>query len=108
MAHLLKSKGVKPESIVGIMLERSMEMIIGIMAIEKAGGAYLPIDPHYPEDRINYILEDSGVSVLLTSGKFHDMNIQGNIQRIFLEDKSFIRGKAIIRQMQYCPIVLHM
>ncbi|WP_265445529.1 non-ribosomal peptide synthetase [Acetivibrio straminisolvens] len=94
LAHLLKSKGVKPESIVGIMLERSMEMIIGIMAIEKAGGAYLPIDPHYPEDRINYILEDSGVSVLLTSGKFHDMNIQGNIQRIFLEDKSLYQGES--------------
>ncbi|WP_010250889.1 hybrid non-ribosomal peptide synthetase/type I polyketide synthase [Acetivibrio cellulolyticus] len=94
LASVLANRGVKTESIVGIMLERSMEMIIGIMAIEKAGGAYLPIDPNYPEDRINYILEDSGVSVLLTSSKFHDMDICGNIQRIFLEDKSLYHGEG--------------
>ncbi len=94
LAHVLINKGIRAESIVGIMLERSLEMIIGIMAIEKAGGAYLPIDPNYPEDRINYILGDSGVSVLLTSSKFHDMNISGKIQRIFLEDKSFYNGKV--------------
>jgi len=64
-ACYLQSKGVKPGSIVGIMMERSIEMIIGIFGILKAGGAYLPIDPDYPEDRIKYMLKDSGAEILL-------------------------------------------
>ena len=66
LAHLLKENGVKPDTIVGIKVERSMEMIIGIFAIVKAGGAYLPIDPQYPEERIKYMLEDSGAKILVT------------------------------------------
>jgi tyrocidine synthetase III len=66
LASVLRAKGVGPDSIVGIMVERSLEMIIGIMGILKAGGAYLPIDPEYPEDRVVYMLEDSGTEVLLT------------------------------------------
>ncbi|MBJ7968240.1 AMP-binding protein, partial [Bacillus cereus] len=58
VAALLREKGVKPDTVVGIMVERSIEMIVGMMAILKAGGAYLPIDPEYPEDRIRYMLED--------------------------------------------------
>ena len=50
------------------MVERSLEMIVGIMGILKAGGAYLPIDPEYPEDRIKYMLEDSKANILLTQG----------------------------------------
>ena len=67
LASLLKEKGIKPDTIVGILLERSIEMIIAILAILKAGGAYLPIDPEYPEERINYMLKDSGAKILLTS-----------------------------------------
>ncbi|NIO87752.1 MAG: AMP-binding protein, partial [Candidatus Aminicenantes bacterium] len=63
---LLIEKDVKLDTIVGILLERSLEMIIGILAILKAGGAYLPIDPEYPEERINYMLKDSGAKILLT------------------------------------------
>jgi len=60
-----KKKGVKPDIIVGLMLERSIEMIIGIFGILKAGAAYLPIDPNYPEERIRYMLLDSKVSILV-------------------------------------------
>ncbi len=67
IARRLIEKGVKPNTIVGIMLERSLEMIIGIMAILKAGGAYLPIDPLYPKDRIKYMLEDSNIEILMTT-----------------------------------------
>ncbi|MGB7606716.1 MAG: amino acid adenylation domain-containing protein, partial [Lutisporaceae bacterium] len=70
LARTLREKGVKQNSIVGIMVERSLEMITGIMGILKAGGAYLPIDPEYPEDRISYILEDSKTKLLLTQGKY--------------------------------------
>lgn len=65
LARLLVRKGVGADVIVGIMLERSAEMLIGIMAILKAGGAYLPIDPTYPEERINYICKDSCINILL-------------------------------------------
>jgi amino acid adenylation domain-containing protein len=67
LACLLKAKGIKPDTIVGIMAERSIEMVIGILGILKAGGAYLPIDPDYPADRISYMLADSGAKILVTS-----------------------------------------
>ncbi|WP_336821982.1 AMP-binding protein, partial [Staphylococcus capitis] len=66
LGRVLRSKGVKPNDLVGLMLDRRLEMIIGIYGILKAGGAYVPIDPNYPEDRINYILQDSQLNVLLT------------------------------------------
>lgn len=70
LARTLRQRGVKAESIVGIMLERSLEMSIGLFGIIKAGGAYLPIDPMYPQDRINFMLEDSGAQILLTKQKY--------------------------------------
>lgn len=92
LARFLCEKGVKQGSIVGIMLERSLEMIIGIMAIEKATGAYLPIDPHYPNDRINYILEDSGVTLLLSHSKFDSIEVGERTEKVFLEDESLYKG----------------
>ncbi|MCP4154528.1 MAG: amino acid adenylation domain-containing protein, partial [bacterium] len=65
LAGLLKSKGVQPGTIVAIMPERSIEMIIGIIGILKAGAAYLPIDPEYPEERIKYMLRDSSTKIVL-------------------------------------------
>ncbi|WP_077853794.1 non-ribosomal peptide synthetase, partial [Clostridium beijerinckii] len=66
LARLLREKGVRPNSIVGIMVERSPEMIIGIMGILKSGGAYLPIDPTNPKERIEYMLFDSDSNILLS------------------------------------------
>jgi amino acid adenylation domain-containing protein len=68
VAELLRTKGVNPDTIVGIILEKSVEMIIAMMGILKAGGAYLPIDPEYPRERIDYMLSDSGVNLLVTTG----------------------------------------
>jgi tyrocidine synthetase III len=68
LARTLRNKGISPDDFVAIMMDRSIEMIIGIVAILKSGGAYLPIDPSYPEDRINYTLKDSGAKLLLTQG----------------------------------------
>ncbi|TPG89204.1 amino acid adenylation domain-containing protein [Brevibacillus laterosporus] len=67
LARVLRAKGVQAGSIVGLMIERSLEMMIGIFGILKAGGAYLPIDPSYPQERIEYLLKDSGTSMLLLS-----------------------------------------
>ncbi len=66
LAHYLRKRGVKPEILVGICVERSLEMIIGILGILKAGGAYVPLDPTYPEERLNFMLEDAKVQILLT------------------------------------------
>jgi amino acid adenylation domain-containing protein len=67
LAHQLKKQGVKPDMPVAISMKRSLNMVIGLYGILKAGGAYLPLDPEYPEDRLNYILADSGAKILLTS-----------------------------------------
>jgi amino acid adenylation domain-containing protein len=66
LAHYLIEKGVKPEVIVGICVERSPLMIIGLLGILKAGGAYLPLDPNYPPERLAYMLADSQIPILLT------------------------------------------
>ncbi|MGE5343976.1 MAG: non-ribosomal peptide synthase/polyketide synthase [Candidatus Omnitrophota bacterium] len=66
LARSLKDKGVTPGMIIGVMMERSVEMVISIYAILKAGGAYLPIDPSYPQERIDYMVKDSGAALLLT------------------------------------------
>ncbi|MCC5669418.1 amino acid adenylation domain-containing protein [Nostoc sp. CHAB 5784] len=69
LAHYLKKRGVETETLVGICVERSSEMIIGLLGILKAGGAYLPLDPSYPQERLKFMLQDAQVSVLLTQQK---------------------------------------
>ncbi|MGB3513267.1 MAG: amino acid adenylation domain-containing protein, partial [Microcoleaceae cyanobacterium] len=66
LARYLQKLGVKPKTQVGICLERSLEMVVGILGILKAGGAYLPLDSSYPSERLTYMLTDAKVSVLLT------------------------------------------
>jgi aspartate racemase len=66
LARYLKAKGVGPETRVGICLERSPEMIVGLLAILKAGGAYVPLDSAYPQARLEFMIEDAGVTLLLT------------------------------------------
>ncbi|MEA4889062.1 MAG: amino acid adenylation domain-containing protein [Clostridiaceae bacterium] len=80
LAHVLREKGVGPEVIVGMLLPRSLEMIIGILGIVKAGGAYLPINPEYPADRIAYTLTDSKTTILLTyDDKPADLEFAGTV-----------------------------
>ena len=66
LAHYLRSKGVGPDVLVGICLERSLEMVIGLLGIMKAGGAYVPLDPGYPQDRLDFMLHDVGTPIVLT------------------------------------------
>ncbi|NEO70810.1 amino acid adenylation domain-containing protein, partial [Moorena sp. SIO3H5] len=66
LAHHLLSMGVGPEVLVGICVERSIQMVVGLLGILKAGGAYVPLDPNYPRERLSYMLADAGVEVLLT------------------------------------------
>ena len=66
LARCLREQGVGPEVRVGVACERSLELVIGLLAILKAGGAYVPLDPEYPAERLAYLFEDSGISLLLT------------------------------------------
>ncbi|WP_143857149.1 condensation domain-containing protein, partial [Nostoc sp. 'Peltigera membranacea cyanobiont' 213] len=72
LAHYLKSLGVKANVLVGICVERSLEMLVGLLGILKAGGAYVPLDPEYPKDRLKFMLKDAQVSVLLTQQQLLD------------------------------------
>lgn len=70
LAHHLLKLGVGPDSLVGICVQRSPDMIAGLLGIWKAGGAYVPLDPEYPLDRLSFMLQDSGLNVLITEKQF--------------------------------------
>jgi len=83
LAHRLKRVGIGPNVLVGLAVERSLDMLVGLLGIMKAGGAYVPLDPSFPEDRLAYMLEDSGIRVLVTHRR--------------LEERLRIRPELIIR-----------
>ena len=66
LAHYLKKRGVGPGQRVGIFVERSLDMMVGLLGIQKSGAAYVPLDPYYPAERIRMVLDDAQVPVLLT------------------------------------------
>ncbi|PWK15798.1 non-ribosomal peptide synthetase [Tumebacillus permanentifrigoris] len=77
LAHFLRARGVQRNQLVAIMMERSLEMMVGLYGILKSGAAYVPIDPEYPEQRIHYMLADSGAQVLLTKQAHLKADLQG-------------------------------
>ena len=72
LAHHLRALGVGPEVVVGLCVERSLEMLVGLLGILKAGGAYLPLDPDYPPERLAFMLADAGAPVLVTQSALRD------------------------------------
>ncbi|WP_213156643.1 non-ribosomal peptide synthase/polyketide synthase [Pseudomonas aeruginosa] len=84
LAHALIERGIGADRLVGVAMERSIEMVVALMAILKAGGAYVPVDPEYPEERQAYMLEDSGVQLLLSQSHLKLPLAQG-VQRIDLD-----------------------
>ena len=85
LAHYLQTLGVKPEVLVGICVERSIEMVIGLFGIIKAGGAYVPLDPAYPTERLAFMLEDAQVPVLLTQSSLKEKLPETKAQVICLD-----------------------
>jgi amino acid adenylation domain-containing protein len=69
LAHHLREMGVKPDSIVGVCLERSLELVVGLLGVLKAGGAYLPLDANYPKDRLAFMIQDALPGIILTEEK---------------------------------------
>jgi len=73
LAHYLKTLGVGPDVLVGVFVERSLEMIVALLGVMKAGGAYVPLDPTYPQDRLAFMLEDAGLALLVTQLQLLDL-----------------------------------
>ncbi|HLP57317.1 MAG TPA: amino acid adenylation domain-containing protein, partial [Candidatus Deferrimicrobium sp.] len=97
LAELLIEKNVLPDTTIGIMMERSIEMIIAIMSILKSGGAYLPIDPEYPQERIDYMLKDSNAKVLIdkSEARTSKYKTNPNVQKINDQNKN-IEGLTVL------------
>lgn len=86
LAHYLQKKGVGPDSLVGLCVERSPEMIVSILGILKAGGAYVPLDPTYPEQRLRYILEDASIQLVVAQESLKGLKwLPENIKSICLD-----------------------
>jgi amino acid adenylation domain-containing protein len=82
LATRLRRRGVGPESRVGVLLERSPELVVALLGVLKAGGAYVPLDPLYPADRLSFMLEDAGVSALLTQTSLLDSLPDAALSRV--------------------------
>lgn len=92
LASILQSKDVSTESIIGVMVDRSLEMIIGMVGILKAGAAYLPIDPNYPNERIEYMLQDSQAKCLLSKRTEVELpQFAGEV--LYLDEGHFFQGE---------------
>ncbi|MEE1866822.1 amino acid adenylation domain-containing protein [Pseudomonas auratipiscis] len=89
LAHRLIARGVGPDVLVGLAVERSLEMLVGLLAILKAGGAYVPLDPAYPDDRLAYMIADSGIALLLTQASLQArMSVPAGVPVLLLEDSA--------------------
>ena len=95
LAHHLGKLGVGPEVVVGLCVERSLEMVVGLLGILKAGGAYLPLDPNYPAERLAYMLADARAPVLLTQA--------GLVDRLPAHDAKVLRLDADWDAIERCP-----
>ncbi len=102
LARTLVAKGLQAERLVGIMAERSPEMVLGILAILKAGGVYVPVDPEYPEERIHYMLEDSNVSILLLQNHLLKCTAYQS-HAVFLDDPSSYDVEASNLNLRTAP-----
>ncbi len=90
LAHyLITEKQVRPDTLVGICVERSLEMVIGILAILKAGGAYVPLDPEYPEVRLKYMLDDANLTTVLTQAHLRETTPVSDAQAVCLDSVEF-------------------
>ena len=96
LAHYLKTLGVGPNVLVGLCVERSLNMVVGMLSILKAGGTYVPLDPAYPAERLNYMLKDAQITVLLTQKHLTARLAEQNITCICMDaDTSLLAQQSI-------------
>ncbi|MBZ6446204.1 MAG: amino acid adenylation domain-containing protein, partial [Paenibacillus polymyxa] len=88
LARVLRAKGVEADQPVGVLLERSADLLVSILGVLKAGGAYVPMDTMYPQERIDYMLQDSGAKVVITSRAANlSLSLPSTVQAIVLDDE---------------------
>ena len=88
-AHELQTLGVGPDALVGVCMERSLEMVVALLATLKAGGAYVPLEPSYPQERLGYIIEDAHISIILTQTRFRDL-LSHHTPVLYLDDEQIL------------------
>ena len=101
LAHHLRALGVGAETVVGLCLERSLEMLVGLLGILKAGGAYLPLDPSYPAERLGFMLEDAGAALVITSAALGDRLGGHGARRLELD----AQAGALAAQPTHAPAI---
>ena len=101
LAHYLQSLGVSADVLVGICVERSIEMVVGLLGILKAGGAYVPLDPEYPTERLNFMLQDAQARVLLTQQHLVDNKLLEHQEKLICLDEVW---SEILQNKQDNPI----
>jgi len=95
LAHYLREQGVRPDTLVGLCVERSLEMVVGILGILKAGGGYVPLEPGYPQERLEYMIADSGPAVLLTQASLLERLAGVGVPMLRLDaDRKVLHGYA--------------
>ncbi|MDB4955277.1 MAG: linear gramicidin synthase subunit [Myxococcales bacterium] len=98
LAHRLLELGVGPEVLVGICVERTVEIVVGMLGILKAGGAYVPLDSSYPQERLAFMVEDAAVSVLVTQARLVDMLPSHRARLVCLDaDRSELASQSVVR-----------
>ena len=96
LAHRLRRHGVGPDVVVALCVDRSLEMVIGVLGILKAGGAYVPVDPHHPHARRTVLLEDSGARVLVTSERVRGAPLPDRVRVVSLDgDAASLAEEAV-------------
>ena len=99
LAHYLRNRGVGPEMLVGICVERSIDMVVGLLGILKAGGVYVPLDPTYPKERLGFILEDTQAGIIVTDSVSLD-SLPSSSARVICLDRDW---QAIAKELQVNP-----
>lgn len=94
LAYALRERGASRETIIALMVDRSIDMIVGMLAILISGGAYLPIDPNYPRARIDYMLDDSNAHIVLTQKKYKELFDNMNV--LDIEDSSIYANETLV------------
>ncbi|MCY1442047.1 D-alanine--poly(phosphoribitol) ligase subunit 1 [compost metagenome] len=113
LAHRLIDAGVVADVLVGIAAERSLEMLVGLLAVLKAGGAYVPLDPAYPRERLAYMIEDSGVGLLLTQQALQaQLPVPATVRMLllapfFLVGREFLLEQASRRILEQRQVRVH-
>ncbi|WAC44402.1 amino acid adenylation domain-containing protein [Pseudomonas sp. SL4(2022)] len=107
LANLLVSHGVRPESRVGVSLERGNAMIVAMLAVLKAGGAFVPLDPDYPRERLSYMVEDSGLQWLITSSDLAErLPLGEGVEALYLDQLDLSAFEASVPMVQLHPLNL--